>query len=83
MAPDTKVIGFEPVGSPSMYNSLKTGKRVILDELETFVDGASMKNTGQIPWVIFLNIQEILTEAKLELSLVDEGLVAKTMLDMY
>jgi len=33
MAPDTKLLGFEPLGSPSMYNSLKTGKRVILDEL--------------------------------------------------
>jgi threonine dehydratase len=54
MAPETKLIGFEPLGSPSMYNSLKTGNRVVLDELETFVDGAAMKNTGQVPWVIFI-----------------------------
>ena len=33
MAPDTTLLGFEPLGSPSMYNSLKTGKRVVLDEL--------------------------------------------------
>jgi len=52
MAPDTKLLGFEPLGSPSMYNSLQCGKRVILDQLETFVDGASMKNTGQCPFVI-------------------------------
>ena len=30
MAPETKIYGFQPLGSPSMYNSLKTGKRVIL-----------------------------------------------------
>jgi len=51
MAPDIKLLGFEPLGSPSMYNSLKTGKKVSLEDLETFVDGASMKNTGQYPWV--------------------------------
>lgn len=51
MAPDVKVIGFEPLGSPSMYNSLKLGEPVVLDSLETFVDGASMKRTGRIPFV--------------------------------
>lgn len=53
MAPDTTLLGFEPLGSPSMYNSLKCGKKINLEELETFVDGASMKNTGQCPFVIF------------------------------
>ncbi len=33
MAPETKLLGFEPLGSPSMFNSLKSGKRVVLDEL--------------------------------------------------
>jgi threonine dehydratase len=51
MAPDVKIIGFEPLGSPSMYNSLKAGEPIVLDSLETFVDGASMKNTGRIPFV--------------------------------
>ena len=51
MAPDIKLIGFEPLGSPSMYNSLKVGHPVVLDSLDTFVDGASMKKTGKIPFV--------------------------------
>lgn len=33
MAPDVKVIGFEPLGSPSMYNSLQVGEPVVLDTL--------------------------------------------------
>lgn len=59
-----------------MYNSLKLGEPVVLDSLETFVDGASMKRTGRIPF-------DILKELNFEVHLVDEGLVAKTMLEMY
>jgi threonine dehydratase len=51
MAPDVKLVGFEPLGSPSMYNSLKVGRPIVLDSLDTFVDGASMKKTGKIPFV--------------------------------
>jgi threonine dehydratase len=29
----TKTIGFEPLGSPSMYNALKENKVVVLKEL--------------------------------------------------
>ena len=35
-----------------MYNSLRDGRPVLLDSLETFVDGASMKQTGRIPFVL-------------------------------
>jgi len=54
MAPEVKLVGFEPLGSPSMYNSLQSNQPVILDALETFVDGASMKRTGRIPFVMML-----------------------------
>ena len=30
MAPEVKLVGFEPLGSPSMYNSLKSGQPVVL-----------------------------------------------------
>jgi threonine dehydratase len=30
MSPQTKVIGFEPLGSPSMYDSIKLNEPVIL-----------------------------------------------------
>eukprot|EP00178_Gracilaria_changii_P026855 TRINITY_DN83031_c0_g1_i1.p1 TRINITY_DN83031_c0_g1~~TRINITY_DN83031_c0_g1_i1.p1 ORF type:complete len:105 (-),score=13.61 TRINITY_DN83031_c0_g1_i1:80-394(-) len=59
-----------------MYNSLKVGKPVVLDSLETFADGASMAKTGQLTF-------QILNELKQEIDLVHEGLIAKTMLEMY
>jgi threonine dehydratase len=34
-----------------MYNSLKEDKVIVLKELETFVDGASMKKIGQYTFV--------------------------------
>lgn len=76
MAPEIQLIGFEPLGSPTLYKALEQGKPVNLDSIETFVDGASMKKTGQIPF-------DILNELKFQINLVHEGLIAKTMLDMY
>ena len=57
MAPDTKLMGFEPLGSPSMYNSLHESRPVVLESIETFVDGASMKQTGFYPYVIFQRVR--------------------------
>lgn len=52
MSPETKLIGFEPEGSPSMYNSLEENHPIVLKELDTFVDGASMKKAGSFPYHI-------------------------------
>ena len=35
-----------------MYNSLREKRAVTLESLDTFVDGASMKKTGPIPFVV-------------------------------
>lgn len=51
MSPQTKVIGFEPRGSPSMYDSLQKNEPIVLKDLETFVDGASMKKTSRYTFV--------------------------------
>ena len=37
-SPETKIIGVEPEGSPSLYESLKKGAPVVLDEINKFVD---------------------------------------------
>lgn len=76
MSPETKLIGFEPEGSPSMYNSLEENHPIVLKELDTFVDGASMKKAGSFPY-------HILKELNVQIELVSEGLVAKTMLEIY
>lgn len=43
-----------------MYNSLRDGKPIVLTELDTFVDGASMKKASSKTFVNFFIIQEIL-----------------------
>ena len=43
MSPHTKIIGVEPMGAPGMYESLKQGKVVSLEQIDTFVDGAAVK----------------------------------------
>src|SRR6202165_711061 len=45
--PAVVVIGAEPAGSPSMYESLKQGRIVPLTEINTFVDGAAVRKVGQ------------------------------------
>ena len=42
-SPHTKIIGVEPKGAPSMYEALKAGQPVTLENIERFVDGAAVK----------------------------------------
>jgi threonine dehydratase len=45
--PEIKVIGVEAKDSEAMTESLKQGKRVILDQVGLFADGAAVKQVGQ------------------------------------
>jgi threonine dehydratase len=45
-SPETKIIGVVPEGAPAMYESLKAGKVMRLDKIDTFVDGAAVKEVG-------------------------------------
>lgn len=75
-SPKTKIIGAEPEGSPSMYNAFKAGKPVTLDTIDTFVDGASVKRSGDITSAV---CREVLDE----LVLIPEGKVCSTILKLY
>jgi threonine dehydratase len=58
---NTKFIGVEPYNASSMYNSIKNNKIIINDDICTFVDGASVKKVGDIPFnIIKNNIDEII-----------------------
>src|ERR1022692_2449008 len=72
-SPKTKIIGMEPEGAPSMHEALKIGYPVTLDNIERFVDGASVKRTGDITFSI---CKEVLDD----LHLVPEGKVCSTIL---
>lgn len=39
LSPDTKIIGVEPEGAPAMKRSLEAGENIILDKIDSFVDG--------------------------------------------
>lgn len=45
--PEIKVIGVEASDAASMFNSLKIGRRVVLDEVGTFADGVAVAQVGK------------------------------------
>lgn len=68
--------GVEPQGAPAMYESIKQGKNVVLDEIEKFIDGAAVRKVGALTLEICSNsLQEVI--------LVPEGRVCTAMLDLY
>jgi threonine dehydratase len=75
-SPKTKIIGLEPEGAPSMYEALKAGHPVTLENIERFVDGASVKRVGDITFGI---CKEVLDD----MQLVPEGKVCSTILQLY
>jgi threonine dehydratase len=75
-SPKTKIIGAEPEGAPSMYEALKAGHPVTLENIDRFVDGASVKRVGEITFSI---CKEVLDE----MYLVPEGKVCSTILKLY
>ena len=46
LSPQTKIIGIEPKGAPSMFQSLKKNRLVKLDKIDRFVDGIAVKKVG-------------------------------------
>lgn len=73
---DTKFIGVEPLGAPSMHSALQKKKVVELNEIDTFIDGASIKKVGEKTFDIFQkNIYQML--------LCPEGKVCTTILELY
>lgn len=76
ISPRTKVIGCEPLGAPSMKESLKAGEVVELQKIDQFVDGAAVKKVGNIT---FETCKEMLDD----IVLVPEGKICTTILELY
>jgi threonine dehydratase len=76
LSPNTKIIGVEPEGAPSMSISISNGKNTALHDIEKFVDGASVKRVGDLNFNI---CKENLTH----MATVHEGKICQTILDMY
>jgi len=76
LSPKTKLIGVEPLGSPSMKVSMDEGHVVPLDHIDKFVDGAAVKRVGDITF-------EICRQNLDRVVLVPEGKVCTTILQLY
>ncbi|MEK9788406.1 MAG: threonine ammonia-lyase IlvA [Flavobacteriaceae bacterium] len=76
LSPQTKIIGVEPEGAPSMQHSLAEGKRVLLKTMDRFVDGAAVRQVGVLPF-------EICKSGLTEVVRVHEGKICQTILDLY
>jgi threonine dehydratase len=75
-SPNTKVIGLEPEGAPSMVEAFKAGHPVTLDNIDRFVDGAAVKRVGELTYRI---CREVLDE----MTTVPEGRICSTILQLY
>ena len=76
-SPQTKIIGVEPSGASSMYESVVVQNKIVtLDHIDKFVDGASVARVSDITYDIAKKFVDDYIQ-------VDEGAVCSTILDMY
>ena len=72
----TQIIGLQPDRAPSMFESIKQDKLVKLTDIDTWVDGASVKQPGSLTFPIcnqFLN----------QIKLVNSDLIASHIIRMH
>lgn len=75
-SPNTKIIGAEPAGAPSMKAALDAGQPVTLDSIERFVDGAAVKRVGDLTF-------ELCRDALDDMLLIPEGRICSVILKLY
>lgn len=76
LSPNTKVIGIEPEGAPSMQKAITLNNNIKLDKIDKFVDGAAVQQVGNLTYKICKeNLHAMVT--------VPEGKVCQTILDLY
>ena len=75
-APDTRVVGVEPAGAASMAAALAAGGPVVLDALDSFVDGAAVRRAGDVTF-------PLVRDSGAALLPVAEGRICVEMLELY
>ncbi|EUJ54333.1 threonine ammonia-lyase IlvA [Listeria fleischmannii] len=75
-SPNTQLIGVEPSGAPSMAAALNAGQTVNLPKIDKFVDGAAVKQVGELT---FKHAEKFMDDC----ISVPEGEVCQTILEMY
>jgi threonine dehydratase len=74
--PGVRIVGVEPAGAACMAAALEAGHPVRLPELDSFVDGAAVREAGAVTY-------PLIRESGAELTAVAEGAVCTEMLAMY
>ncbi|HWA67446.1 MAG TPA: threonine ammonia-lyase IlvA [Mycobacteriales bacterium] len=74
--PTTRIVGAEPAGAASMTAALAAGGPVPLPAMDTFVDGAAVREVGAAAFAIVRDLVD-------EIVVVPEGAVCTEMLDLY
>jgi len=76
VSPQTKIIGVEPEGAPSMLKSIEAGKVTELQNIDKFVDGAAVQKVGEYTFEICKQVVDhIIT--------VPEGRICTKILELY
>ena len=76
LSPNTRLVGVEPQGAPSMKRAFVAGHPVRLTSIDPFTDGAAVKMVGSLTYAI---CRELLDEV----IAVPEGLICETILRLY
>jgi threonine dehydratase len=76
LMPETKIIGAEPQGAPSMLRAFEKGKVVTLNNIDKFIDGAAVQTVGKINFAICQKIID-------HIILIPEGKVCSCILQLY
>ncbi len=77
-APRTRVIGIEPIGAESLTAALAAGHPVRLEQMDTFVDGAAVRQVGALPLRI---VQDY--PGPFEVCGVDPGVLCEEMIELF
>ena len=75
-SPSTRVAGVEPAGAASMAAALAAGAPVVLDRIDSFVDGAAVRRAGDITF-------PLVRDSGATLLPVAEGRICTEMLELY
>lgn len=76
LSPETKIIGVEPAGAPSMKKALEKGETVLLERINKFVDGAAVQRVGEYTF-------DICRQTLHDMHTVDEGRICQVILSLY
>ncbi|MFD0694060.1 threonine ammonia-lyase IlvA [Paenibacillus sp. GCM10027628] len=76
VSPQTRIVGAEPEGADSMSESLRQGHVVTLSTIDKFVDGAAVKQVGQLTF-------DICKDALEDIVVIPSGKECTTILELY